>query len=157
MGLIAVVVLVTVASLAVTGCVDTPTPKVSPTPSLKADVVALTVNSATRSAQIGKSFPLQATPSPGKTFLVLDVTVTNLNKNDLYMGNPLYFKLTTSDGTVYAYSPSSAWLENYNAGVSNTMPGERVTEKIAFEIPSGATATKITYGDGFNGVVSVNL
>jgi hypothetical protein len=82
--------------------------------------------------------------------------VTNLNKNGLYVGNPLYFKLTTGDGTVYPYSPSSYWLSNQLTGVTNTSPGDKVTGQIAFEIPQSATATKLTYGDGFNAAVTAD-
>ena len=157
--------------VSVSGCVNTPTPSPSassaattapqaqvtatPTPST-ADFVALKVNSMTTSNQLG-SYPLQSTPSPGRTYVVFDVTVTNQNKNDLYLGNPLYFKLTTSDGTVYQYSPSSVWLENYLTGVFNTKPGDKVTGNIAFEIPQSAKPTELTYGDLLNGVVTANL
>lgn len=99
-----------------------------------------------------------STAQPGKTFLVFDVTLTNQDKDDLYMGNPLYFKLTTGDGTVYSYSPSSYWLSNgFKTGVFNTKPGDKVTGQVAFEIPQSAKATKLSYGDLINGVVTVDL
>jgi hypothetical protein len=110
----------------------------------------------TTSNQLG-SYPLGSTPAPGKTYVVFDVTVTNQNKDNLYMGNPLYFKLTTADGTVYQYSPSSYWLDNSLTGVFNTKPGDKVTGQIAFEIPQSAKPTQLTYGDLINGVVTANL
>jgi len=145
----------TVTPLPTSQASPTAAPTATPTPST-ADFVALKVNSMTTSSQLG-SYPLQSTPSPGKTYVVFDVTVTNQNKNNLYLGNPLYFKLTTGDGTVYPYSPSSVWLENYLTGVFNTNPGDKVTGQIAFEIPQSAKPTQLTYGDLLNGVVTVNL
>ena len=123
---------------------------------ITADYVALNVNSMTTSSQLG-SYPLGSTPSPGNTYVVFDVTLTNQNKDSLYVGNPLYFTLKTSDGTAYQYSPSSTWLDNPLTGVSNTYPGDKVTGKIAFEIPQSATPSELTYSDGLNGVVTTNL
>jgi hypothetical protein len=144
----------TPAATATATATATPT-QASQTPSATG-FVTLTVNSMTTSSQLG-SYPLQSTPSAGKTYLVFDVTLTNKNKNSLYMGNPLYFKLTTSDGTVYQYSSSSFWLDNHLTGVFNTNPGDKVTGQIAFEIPQSAKATKLSYGDLLNGVVTANL
>jgi hypothetical protein len=101
---------------------------------------------------------LGSTAQPGKNYIIFDVTLTNVNKNNLYMGNPLYFKLTTGDGTVYSYSPSSYWLPNgFKTGVFNTNPGDKVTGQVAFETPQSAKATKLSYGDLINGVVTVNF
>jgi hypothetical protein len=133
----------------------TAAPTTTPTPST-GDYVALKVNSITTSSQLG-SYPLGSTPAPGKAYVVFDVTVTNQNKDNLYLGNPLYFKLTTADGTVYQYSPSSYWLDNRLTGVFNTKPGDKVTGQIAFEIPQSAKPTELTYGDLLNGVVTTNL
>jgi hypothetical protein len=132
------------------------TVKATATPTLSSGFVTVKVNSMTTSNQFG-TYPLQATPSAGRTFAVFDVTVTNQNKNNLYMGNPLYFTLKTSDGTVYQYSSSSYWLENEINGVSNTSPGDKVIGQIAFEIPQSAKPTQLLYGDLINGVVTVNL
>jgi len=90
-------------------------------------------------------------------YLVLDVTVTNQNRDRLYMGNPTYFKLTTSNGTVYSYATSTFDLQNPINGVYGTNPGDKVTGNIAFEIPQSATATQLIYSDPLNGEVSVNL
>jgi hypothetical protein len=138
---------------------STPAPSAAPTstPAPSATgFVSLTVNSMTTSNQLG-SYPLGSTPTPGKTYVVFDVTVTNQNKDNLYLGNPLYFKLTTADGTVYQYSPASYWLNNHLTGVFNTKPGDKVTGQLAFEIPQSAKPTQLTYGDLINGVVTANL
>jgi hypothetical protein len=151
-----------------TGCTsETSTASVTPAATAKATVaatakpssasyVAVKVNSRTTSSQIG-TYPMQATPSPGRTFAIFDVTVTNQNKNNLYMGNPLYFTLKTSDGTVYQYSSASYFLGNEINGVSNTNPGDKVTGQIAFEIAQSAKPTQLLYGDQIHGVVTVNL
>jgi hypothetical protein len=136
--------------------VATPAPTAAPSKPSASGFVLVEVNSMTTSSQTG-SYPLQSTPTPGRTFAVYDVTLTNQNKNNLYMGNPLYFKLTTSDSTVYQYSSASFFLDNHLTGVFNTNPGDKVTGKIAFEIPQSAKVTKLSYGDLINGVVTVNL
>lgn len=151
----ALVVLVVIVSLTSAGCVSNTQQTTSNTGG-SSPVVSLNVNSVTTSTQLG-SPPLGSTPSAGNKYVIIDVTVNNLNKNDLYIGNPLYFKLTTSDGTVYSYSPSSYFLSNRLTGVSNTNPGDKVTGEIAFEVPQSVQATKLTYGDGFNAVVSTTL
>jgi Domain of unknown function (DUF4352) len=64
-------------------------------------------------------------------------------KNDLYIDNPLYFKLTAKDETVYSYSPSLYWLSNrFKTGIFHTNPGDNVTGQLAFEVPQSAKATK---------------
>ena len=42
-----------------------------------------------------------STPSPGHQYLILNVTVKNLNEQDADIGNPNYFKLITADGFAY--------------------------------------------------------
>ncbi|MGZ4950951.1 MAG: DUF4352 domain-containing protein [Halobacteriota archaeon] len=160
------VFVIMIASLSIAGCINNPSPPssspgsyVAPasptsTPS-SGGAVSLKVNSMTQSSQLGSQFA--ATPSPGRTFVVFDVTLTNLNKNNLYLGSPIYFKLTTSDGTVYQYTSNTFRLDNYLTGVLNTNPGDKVTGKVAFEIPQNVKATQLSYGDLVNGVVTVNL
>jgi predicted small secreted protein len=146
----ALVVLVMVAAIFVAGCDNK-------NPTNTSAGVAVTVNAQTTRDQLG-SYPLQSTPQPGYKYSVFNVTVTNLNKNNLAMGNPLYFKLTTNDGTVYSYSTSSYWLGNEINPVSGTNPGEKVTGQIAFEIPQSASPTQLTYNDGILGnIVTTNL
>ena len=82
------------------------------------------------------------------------MTVTNLNKNNFDIGDPYYFKLTTSDGTVYQYSSSSYLGNNALNGVSHTNPGEKVTGQVAFEIPQNAKATTLVYDDYVNRVTT---
>jgi predicted small secreted protein len=146
----ALVVFVIIASLSVAGCPNN-------TKQSGNAGVAVTINSQAIRDQLGSSY-FTSTPRPGYKYNVFDVTVTNLNRNDLALGNPLYFKLTTNDGTVYSYSPSSYWLGNALSPVSGTNPGEKVTGQIAFEIPQNASATALTYNDGILGnIVTINL
>jgi Domain of unknown function (DUF4352) len=145
----------TVAATATVKATATPAPTKAAQPSATRFVTVI-VNSRTTSNQLG-TYPLQSTPSAGRTFAVFDVTVTNQNKNNLYMGNPLYFTLKTGDGTVYQYSTSSYYLQPEITGVFNTNPGDKVTGQIAFEIPQSAKPTQLLYGDLINGVVTVNL
>jgi hypothetical protein len=148
-----IVLLLVVVSLLVAGCGNN---KNDNTGGGNANV-AFTVNSQTTLNKFGSGV-LSSTPRPGYKYSVFNVTVTNLNRNDLAMGNPLNFKLTTNDGTVYSYSPSEIWLDNDIQPVSGTNPGEIVTGQIAFEIPQSATVTILTYNDGvFGNIVPVKL
>ncbi|MFZ0926477.1 MAG: DUF4352 domain-containing protein [Halobacteriota archaeon] len=115
--------------------------------------IAVTVNSQYTASQIGSGYAVD-TPQAGNEYLIFNVTVKNLNENNWDIGNPLYFKLTTADGTVYQYSSSSFDLTNPLNVVSGTNAGEHVTGQIAFEIPQGAKATTLTYNDDFNSVVT---
>jgi hypothetical protein len=153
--MVGLVVLLLVASLLVAGCSDNTKQTTSNAGNNAA--VALAVNSLTTYSKLSK-YPFETTPAPGHNYVVIDLTLTNLNKNDLYMGNALYFKLSTSDGTAYSYSSWTYLLSNpIGAGVSHTNPGEKVTGQIAFEIPQSVRATSLTYGDGFNPSVTTNL
>jgi hypothetical protein len=150
----ALVVLVIVASLSVAGCNNN---NKQTSPNTGNAAVALSINSVTTYSKLSKN-SFETTPTPGHYFVVIDLTLTNLNKNDLYMGNALDFKLATSDGTAYSYSTWTYLLPNaIGAGVFHTNPGEKVTGQIAFEIPQSAKPTALTYGDGFNPSVTTNL
>ena len=111
------------------------------------------INSKQVSNQLGRG-DLMSTPSPGHQYLIFNVTVKNLNKQDADMGNPNYFKLIISDGFVYEYASSShLLLDNAIQSVSHTNPGENVTGQIAFEIPQSATPSKLQYDDYSNKVI----
>lgn len=86
--------------------------------------------------------------------MVFDVTVTNLNKKAGDIGNPNYFKLSTKEGTAYEYTFSSYLGNNTLKSVSNTNPGEKTSGQIAFEVPQSTIATKLTYNDYANEVVT---
>jgi hypothetical protein len=60
-------------------------------------------------------------------YVVIDVTLTNLNKNDLYMSNPLYFRLNMYDGAAYSFSSlSGVLLNNTLERQFHTNPGDKV-------------------------------
>jgi hypothetical protein len=122
------------------------------------DGIAFFVKVVDRSKKKLSKGSFETTPAPGHNYIVIDLTLTNMNKNDLYMGNAGYFKLSTSDGTAYSYSSWTYLLTSaIGAGVFHTNPGEKVAGQIAFEIPQSAKATALTYGDGFNPSVTTNL
>jgi hypothetical protein len=117
--------------------------------------VDVIINSKQLSSLIGSGY-LTSTPSPGHLYLIFNVTVKNLNEQDADIGNPYYFKLATSDGSVYDYASSSSYLDNAIQSVSHTSPGEKVTGQVAFEIPQNATPSKLQYDDYSNKVI-VNI
>jgi hypothetical protein len=142
--------------VATTGCTDTK----NTTQNLSgggtgAAGVAVKVNSVNTYSQLGSGYAV-STPKAGYKYVVYDVTVTNLNKNDQDMGNPNFFRLTTGDGSAYSYS-----LDSYNTGneidhVSHTNPGEKVLGVVAFEIPQSATPKQLVYND-YSNQVTTNL
>ncbi len=117
--------------------------------------VDVVINSKQVSNQIG-SADLMSTPSPGHQYLILNVTVKNLNEQDADIGNPNYFKLITADGFAYKDASSSYHLDNAIQSVSHTSPGDKLTGQIAFEIPQSATPSKIQYVDYSNNKVEVD-
>ncbi len=115
--------------------------------------VDVIINSKKVGNQLG-SGDLISTPSPGHQYLIFNVTVKNLNKQDANIGNPNYFKLIMSDGFVYEYASSShPLLDNAIQSASHTSPGDNVTGQIAFEIPHSATPSKLQYNDYSNKVM----
>jgi len=48
-------------------------------------------------------------------------------------------------------------LNNSLNGQFHTNPGDKVTGQLAFEIPQSATATTLTYSDGYNAPVTANV
>jgi hypothetical protein len=139
--------------VATSGCVTSNTTQNSSGGGTGASGVAVKINSQTTSSQLGSGFAV-STPKPGYKYLVFDVTVTNLNKNDFDIGNPYYFKLSTSDGTVYSYSSASYYTGNELNPVSHTNPGEKVAGQVVFEIPQSAKATQLVYNDYVNQVTT---
>jgi len=117
--------------------------------------VDVIINSKQLSSRLGSGY-LASTPGPGGIYLIYNVTVKNLNEQDADIGNPYYFKLATSDGSVYDYASSSSYLDNAIQSVSHTSPGEKVTGQVAFEIPQSATPSKLQYDDYSNKVI-VNI
>lgn len=91
-------------------------------------------------------------PAAGHVFAIFNLTLTNVNAPDLYLGNPGYFKLSTSSGTAYSYSSATFDLATPLTGVDHTSPGEHVQGQVAFEISTSDTPTLILYNDGQNWV-----
>jgi hypothetical protein len=140
-----------VASLLVAGCTNTQ----ETTPSNEGGVT-VAVNSATTSSRIGSDPIFTSTPHPGNHFITFNVTVTNVNKEDLTIGSYTDFTLTMKDGTIN----SPFWRSLSDDALSSkahTHPGENVTGTITFEIPQNAEAAALSYSDGVNGVVRINL
>jgi len=152
------VMLIVVASLSVAGCSNNSTkPTSSNIGSNNNPAVSLTVNSVATTNKLAK-YPFEMTATPGNHYVVVDVTLTNLNKNDLYMGNLLNFRLNTYDGAAYSFSSlSGVLLNNTLEDQFHTNPGDKVTGQIMFEIPQSAKATALTYADSYNPPVTTNL
>jgi hypothetical protein len=116
--------------------------------------IGVKVNSQQTVSQISSNLGSVSTPQPGNVFVVFNVTCTNNNQQNQALGDPLFFKLTTKDGT--AYDASGVWATDPSAikTISNSNPGEHVTGNVAFEIPQSAVPQTLTYSDGLNQVVT---
>ena len=140
--------------VATTGCTSNTTTQNSSGGGSGNSGIALKVNSQQAMSQVGSGY-LVSTPTAGNKYVVFDVTCTNLNQKSQTLGDPYFFKLTTSDGTVYTVSGSTFFNNGQDLKtVSNTNPGEHETGKIVFEIPQSATPKTLTYDDGINSVVT---
>jgi hypothetical protein len=116
--------------------------------------IGVKVNSQQTMDQIPSSFGVMSTPAAGNKYVVFNVTCSNNNQKNQVLGDPLFFKLTTKDGT--AYDASGVWATDPSAikTISNSNPGEHVTGNVAFEIPQSAVPKTLTYSDGLNEVVT---
>jgi len=140
--------------VATTGCVSTKNTTQSASGGGTGEAgVAVKINSQTTKSQLGSGYAV-STPKAGYKYVIFDVTVTNLNKDDFGIGSPIYFKLSTSDGTAYSYSSASYYTNNEIELVAHTNAGEKVTGQVAFEIPQSATATQLVYNDYVNQVTT---
>jgi hypothetical protein len=139
--------------VATTGCTSNTTTQNSSGGGSGTANVAVKINSLTNATSIGSGY-LVSTPKAGSKYMVFDVTVTNLNKKAGDIGNPFYFKLSTKEGTAYEVTSSSFLGDNQLKSVSNTNPGEKTSGQIAFEVPQQTIATKLTYNDYANEVVT---
>ena len=79
--------------------------------------------------------------------MVFNVTCTNNNQQNQALGDPLFFKLTTKDGT--AYDASGVWATDPSAikTISNSNPGEHVTGNVAFEIEGDSVKVVVAPAD----------
>jgi hypothetical protein len=121
--------------------------------------VAVNINSQKTDAQLGGSV-LEVTPKPGNEYLILNVTLTNLNRNNLDMGYLYRFNLTTSDGKTYQQTVLPFVGRPDESGMSpvlHTNPGKKVAGEIAFEIPINAKPTQLVYDDNAGNRATTNL
>ncbi|MGZ4865562.1 MAG: DUF4352 domain-containing protein, partial [Halobacteriota archaeon] len=139
--------------VAITGCTSNTTTQNQSGGGTGTANVAVKINSVANKTQIGSGY-LVSTPKAGSKYMVFDVTVTNLNEKSQDIGNPYYFKLSTKDGTAYEITSSSFLGDSQLKSVSNTNPGEKTSGTLAFEVPQSAIATKLTYNDYTNQVVT---
>lgn len=92
--------------------------------------MAVTLNSVDLSTRISDLW----TPEEGNIFVVLDVTVESVDREDGPY-NPLYFKLKDQDGFEYT---SNLLAPDPSLSAGNLAPGDRARGNIAFEVKLGA-------------------
>lgn len=134
------------------GCTTTTTQNASSSGS--SGNIGVKINSQQTVYQISSTFGVMSTPTTGNKYVVFNVTCTNNNQQNQALGDPLFFKLTTKDGT--AYEASGVWATDPSAikTITSSSPGEHVSGNVAFEIPQSAVPKTLTYSDGLNQVVT---
>lgn len=101
--------------------------------------VALTVNGVSKAKNGGPLMPAK----DGKTYLVVDVTVENANR-DKAPYNPLYFKVKDADGFEYTATLLGASMDR-SLQSGELASGEKARGTVAFEVPAGAKGFVSSY------------
>lgn len=109
-----------------------------------------TVNSASKQTIIGNCGEYSWTcnkADPGKTFLVIDVTLENKGATGFMSDyvSPSSFSLKDNDGYVYNYAYVSYLDQDFPTG--EIKDGDKVRGKIAFEIPNNLDNLRLIFGD----------
>ena len=93
-------------------------------------------------------------PRTGYTFLVLNITLTNSTSTPL-TSNPFNFKVSSSAGSEYEYSAATSGLDG-SLQFTTLQPGQSVSGKLAFEVPSNETILSLSYEE-FSNKVAIKL
>lgn len=103
--------------------------------------IAVTVNSVSDAANINDFM----TPAEGFAYIVVDVSIQNVSREDGAPYNPLYFRVRDADG--YEYSATlAAPNPALSGGEADELPaGETVRGNVAFEVRAGATGLVLSY------------
>lgn len=91
------------------------------------------------------SFGITREPAPGNVFLVITLTLTNID-NYAHYADPGDFSIADSEG--FRYDPKGGFLgaDTENAlKITQLFPGEKAQGKILFQIPSSATGLILKY------------
>jgi len=123
---------------------NTNTPLPSPTPDIGAinepiemSGIVLTVLDATKMDRID-----YFTPDPGNIFLVIDVSIENVNRANETPYNPLYFSVKDSEN----YEYNASFFSPNPSLKSGTLPkGAKVRGFVAFEVRSTSKGFVVTY------------
>jgi hypothetical protein len=82
------------------------------------------------------------TPDSGNVFLVIEVAIENVNRNEETPYNPLYFSVKDGDGFEYTTSFASPEPSLHSGSL---LKGDKVRGFVAFEVKSTASGFIITY------------
>ena len=127
---------------------NTPTPAVTPLPPPTQNVgvvgerresggIALTVLSVSKAESIDFF-----TPSEGNVFLIIEVVIENVSRDEETPYNPFYFSVKDGDG----FEASTAIAAPDPSLQSGTLPkGDKVRGFVAFEVRSTASGFIVTY------------
>lgn len=85
---------------------------------------------------------------PGKTFLIVTMTIENNGYKDEILTNPNYFYVLI-DNIKYKYDSSSYSLTDALDSSAEIMNGGKLTGSLAFEIPDDAATYQLKYDRDF--------
>jgi|GEM_PF-671978 len=94
-------------------------------------------------------------PKENYQFLILDITIENLQANKTSsISSLLFFKVSDADGYSYDYSFGTAYLDkNWEDG--DILPGMKRRGSVAFEVPKNPVGLKFAFQFDFAGQTAV--
>jgi hypothetical protein len=144
--LLAIILLVTVASLSIAGCTSQQQTMQSggnPTPEKTG---AVTVSATKIGEKMVISSAARVTPLPGEKFILYNVKVKNVNE-ERGMVDLTFFTLFDASGSSYAIADVTTLQELNPIHHEVTSPGDMMNGTIVFQIPQDAQPTNLQYQD----------
>ncbi len=120
----------------------TPTSLLTPTPTAKSDEQIIIKFGSKMTNSIGQ----YSQASPGKTFLIVTMTIENKGYQSLNT-NPNYFNIVI-DNIKYSYAPETYQLTDKLETI-DILNGGTITGSIAFSVPKNTTQYKFSYEQAF--------
>jgi outer membrane protein assembly factor BamB len=105
----------------------------------------ITFTSSTTVSGRSYSSSMDFQPSQGKQFLILDITVENIQSDTSETISPLvHYQVSDADGYQYPFSMYSAYLDKKFIG-GELSPGQKMRGESAFEVPTYPNNLKFTF------------
>jgi hypothetical protein len=94
-------------------------------------------------------------PIEGKQFLILDITIENLQPDKTQtISTLLQFTVSDADGYSYPYSFYTAYLDKKFSG-GDLLPGQKMRGEAAFEVPTNPNGLQFAFKFDYSGKTAV--